>query len=93
MDYFAKLGCCCADHGLSYVPWREAGETQLEEIFKKVLAGGSVTREEEEAYKTHLLIFCGQEYARRGWVMQLHIQCGTLRKYTHVPETGAGYRI
>ncbi len=92
MDYFGDKGCCCADHGISYVPWREAGDAQLEEIFKKALAGNNVTREEEEAYKTHLLIFCGQEYARRGWVMQLHmnaVRCANTRMFQKLgPDTG-----
>lgn len=92
MDYFGKMGCCCADHGLCYVPYREAGDAELERIFAKALAGGAVTREEEEAYKTHFLVFCGQQYARRGWVMQMHlnvIRCANTRMFEKLgPDTG-----
>ena len=43
--------------------------------FQKALAGGKVTQKESESYQTALLLHCGRQYARLGWVMQLHFSC------------------
>ncbi len=72
MDFFAAMGCRVTDHGLDYVPWREAGADEVEAIFRAALNGQPVTAGEAEAYRTAMLVFLGREYARRGWAMQLH---------------------
>ncbi len=75
IEYFNANGCRAADHGLDYVMYREASAEQVEHAFQKALAGESLTREEIEGYQTYLLLHCGREYARCGWVMQLHFSC------------------
>ena len=77
LDHFGAHGCKAADHGLDYVPFSPCSEEEADAIFKKALAGACVSVEESEKYKTALLLFFGAEYARRGWVMQLHY--GALR--------------
>ena len=72
MDRFAALGCKAADHGMDYVMYRPADDKQVEKVFKKVMAGKAITMEEAEQYATAITLFCGREYARRGWVMQIH---------------------
>ena len=52
-----------------------ATEDEIEAIFAKRLAGNGVSREEELKFKTAFMIFVGNEYARRDWVMQLHYGC------------------
>ena len=42
---------------------------------QKALAGQPLTAEEIEGYQTVLLLHCAREYAKRGWVMQLHFSC------------------
>src|SRR5699024_8652051 len=37
------------------------------------LIGGTLTNAELDKYRTALMLFLGAEYARRGWVMELHI--------------------
>jgi len=74
MDFFHSQGCRLSDHGLSYVPYREASFEEVDEIFKKALKGEQISLEEEEKYKTYTLRFFGQQYAKRGWAMQFHIQ-------------------
>jgi glucuronate isomerase len=54
------------------VPYRPDTKNETDGIFKKALAGEQVSFEETEIYKTALLLFLGREYARLGWVMQLH---------------------
>ncbi len=52
-----------------------ASDEEIESAFAKRLAGNSLSREEELKYKTAFMIFCGREYTKRGWVMQLHYGC------------------
>lgn len=75
MDFFASLGCCVSDHALEYVMYVPAEESQIEAIFAKRLQGQSVTRQEELMFKTAFMLFVGQEYHKRNWVMQLHYGC------------------
>lgn len=73
MDYFADRGCVSADHSLEYIPFRQISNSQLEEIFNKRMSGDAVNNDEEESYKTELMIYFAREYSQRGWVMELHI--------------------
>jgi len=75
MDHFAAHGCRASDHGLDYIPFRLASEAELNAILADALGGKTVTPEQSDALQTALLLFCGGEYAKRGWVMQLHFSC------------------
>ncbi len=75
MEYFNQQGCRAADHGLDYVMYRTMPEAQLNRAFRSARAGRTITVEEQEAYQTFLLLHCGREYHRLGWVMQLHFSC------------------
>ncbi len=92
MDYFASQGCCVCDHGLEYVMCIPATEDELETIFTKRLSGTEITRMEELKYKSAFMLFAGKEYAKRGWVMQLHYGCkrdnNTLRFHQSGSDTG-----
>ena len=92
MDFFASMGCSISDHGLEYVMYHPASDEEVEAVFAKRLLGSAVTREEELCYKTAFMVFVGREYAKRGWVMQLHYGCkrdnNTLRFDKLGPDTG-----
>ena len=75
MDHFAACGCKASDHGLDYMVYVPRPTEHVDGILARALMGETVTTAEAEAYKTALLVFCGEEYARRGWVMQLHYNC------------------
>lgn len=75
MDRFAELGCRASDHGLNRPFFRLGDGQAAEEAVQKALCGKKLTPEEAETGKTALLLFCAGEYARRGWVMQLHFNC------------------
>ncbi len=75
MDHFDACGCKASDHGLDFLVYRTSSAVELDEALNKALAGGAPTEAETEAFKTELLLFCAAEYARRGWVMQLHYNC------------------
>lgn len=72
MDYFHQNGSRISDHGIVSVPFMEADKNEVDAIFKKALSGQKVSDSEAEKYQTAVLLFCGKEYAKRGWVMQLH---------------------
>ncbi len=73
INFFDEMGCRASDHALSYCPYETATEEELETIFAKAIKGGeNFTVKELDQYRTALLQFFGAEYAKRGWVMELH---------------------
>ena len=75
LAFFDEMGCRASDHALEYVMYVPAGESELESIFAKRLAGEQITREEELKFKTGFMLFVGAEYDKMGWAMQLHYGC------------------
>ena len=92
MDYFDKMGCSASDHGIRAIEYIPATESELNAILAKGMAGESVTQKETMAYQYAMLRFMATEYARRGWVMEVHY--GTLRNINSMrfetlgPDTG-----
>lgn len=77
LDHFEAHGCCIADHGMDRVAFREAGESELDAILARRLAGKMPGEAEQDAFMTAILVFVGHEYHKRGWVQQYHM--GPLR--------------
>ena len=77
LDYFHKQGARISDHALLVPPFREASQATLNTIYSRVRDGGRPDEAEVEMFQTAVLQHLGRSYARRGWVMQLHI--GALR--------------
>ena len=75
IEYFNERGCRASDHGLDYVMFRPVSDEEATAALQKALSGEAVTQEETEGYQTALLLHCAREYARLGWVMQLHFSC------------------
>lgn len=73
MDHFAKMGSKISDHSVSFVPFNKANDEEIDQILARALAGEKISADDEEKYKTAFLLFCAREYAKRGWVLQLHI--------------------
>jgi glucuronate isomerase len=87
--FFHTAGCRIADHGLDYVPFMTASADphmgrpaeinftqwgkEARHIFDRALNGKKAAAAEIESWKTYMLNFLGEEYANRGWVMQIHI--------------------
>ncbi len=72
LDYFAERGCCISDHGLDYAEFCPVSDREMEELVKKSLGGGELSREELMTYRTMVMLFLGAEYKKRDWAMQLH---------------------
>ncbi len=77
IDHFDNIGCRISDHALESVDFYSADEKDINRIYKKVREGGSPDCGEKGKYMSHMMVFLGREYAKRGWAMQLHI--GALR--------------
>lgn len=74
MDHFAVLGCRAADHGIEVVRYAETpSEEALDSLLRKRLAGSSLSEEEVAQFTTAVQVWLGRQYAKRGWVMQLHM--------------------
>ncbi|MCL2196282.1 MAG: glucuronate isomerase [Treponema sp.] len=73
LEKFISLGCKAADHGLEYTPYLDAPLAFVKNAFKKALSKRTVSQEENDAYKTYMLCYLASLYAKRGIVMQLHL--------------------
>lgn len=70
IEYFNSVGGRLSDHGVEYVPYREGNAA---EVFEKKMNGASLTRDEEDIYKTAVIRHCAKEYSRLGWAWQIHM--------------------
>ena len=77
IQFFHDAGCRVSDHALDPVVYKEATEEEIDKILDKAIHGQPLTDMEMRKYKSQVLLFVGKEYAKRNWVMQLHI--GPLR--------------
>ena len=75
IEYFYDHGCRASDHGLDYVPFNAVSMEEADEIFRKGMAGQTLTTAEVEGYQTTLLLACAKAYHRLGIAMQLHYSC------------------
>ncbi len=75
MDFFNEMGCKVSDHALEYVYFAPASENEAKTIFDRKMNGQTLTAEEIRKYKTSFMLFCGEEYHKLNWVMQLHYGC------------------
>ena len=92
LEFFVGLGCRASDHGLDYVPFRPASAEETDAVFRKAMAGESISVEETEKYQTAILLCLGKAYHRLGIAMQIHYSClrnMNTRMYRRLgPDTG-----
>ncbi len=72
MEHFAALGCRSSDQSAAYFPCTLIGEEKCGEVLNKALRGEALSQQERLGFMTEIMLFLGREYARLGWVMQLH---------------------
>ena len=77
LGHFQSAGCRVADISLEAVCFVETTDGQAAQIFQRWLGGGQLNSDDICRFKSYMLVFLGQRFARLGWVMQLHI--GALR--------------
>jgi glucuronate isomerase len=74
LDFFAQKGCVISDHAFDppvYAP--NANDTAATLAFRKAQRGETLSPTEITVYKTRLFTWLGEQYKKRDWVMQLHI--------------------
>lgn len=72
LDHFESLGCRTADHGMDYVSLCTCSDSEADGILKRRLLGDIPNEREYRMLFTALMLFLGEQYSKRGWVMQLH---------------------
>lgn len=70
IDYFHENGCRLSDHALDAVPFALGNPAA---VFEKAMAGGALSPQEADCFKTAVLTACAGKYAELGWAMQLHM--------------------
>ncbi|MEM9423279.1 MAG: glucuronate isomerase [Spirochaetota bacterium] len=71
--HFAEHGCRISDHGMDEIYYEAASDAVIQRILEQRLADQVLSSLEIAQYKTAIWCFLGLEYAKRSWVMQLHI--------------------
>lgn len=90
LEHFAAHGCCLSDHSLEKPVFVAPPSTaELDRLIERRRQGRALGSDESASFTTAVLLWLGREYARRGWVMQLHL--GALRSLSQrgLAEIGA----
>jgi glucuronate isomerase len=96
VEDFHAIGCRLSDHGLDICYADPCTESQAAAIFDRArttsLPGEAANPHDHHKFASFVMHFLGQQYAKHGWTMQLHL--GALRnvnsraKAIHGPDTG-----
>lgn len=70
---FSRHGCRLSDHGLDDFTYVAVSDAEAAALFARRLSGAGLAAQEVIRLRAGLLRFLGGEYARRGWIMQLHL--------------------
>lgn len=73
MEAFQSAGCRMSDLSVESYAFCPASELQAAAIFERAMNGEILGADDANRFKTHMLTFLGCEFARLGWIMQLHI--------------------
>ncbi|MHB0776837.1 glucuronate isomerase [Halomonas sp. WWR20] len=74
LEYFAAHGCCLSDHSLEKPAFAAPpSSAELDRMLDRRRRGETLNKEEYDGFTTALLLWLGQQYAERGWAMQLHL--------------------
>ena len=72
-DFFAEMGCRLSDHGLETFYAEDYTESDLMQIFAKVMSGVKPTEEENLKFKSGILYDLAVMDAEKVWTQQFHI--------------------
>jgi glucuronate isomerase len=75
--FFHENGCRLSDHGLERFYYADYTIPEIDRIFKKLLKGHTVSDEENEKYRTALMLELCKMNHKRSWTQQFHV--GALR--------------
>jgi len=72
-DFFAEMGCTVSDHGLEQIYAEEYTEHEISAIFDKVYAGHDLNLEEQNKFRSAMLVYFAEWDHEKGWVQQYHL--------------------
>jgi glucuronate isomerase len=73
LDFFHENGCRLSDHGLNHICEGDCTEAEAARIFASARAGKQVTLSEANEFRSFVMLWLGEHYYARGWVMQFHL--------------------
>lgn len=74
LDHFSAHGCRAADHGIEIVRYAPVpSDAELNKILERRLKLAPLSEGDIDQFSTAVQVWLGKQYAKRGWVMQLHI--------------------
>jgi glucuronate isomerase len=76
-QFFHEMGGRLSDHGLDRFYFDNYTSSEIGKIFKKLLKGGRLSAEENEKYRTAVMLELCRMNHKRGWTQQFHV--GALR--------------
>lgn len=92
LDFFHENGCRLSDHGLNYAFSDECTEAEAKSIFDAARAGRQASPSDADKFRSFVMLWLGEQYQARGWVMQLHLGAmrnnNTRMMRTLGPDTG-----
>lgn len=93
LDAFAQVGCRLADHGLDDFVYETVEEGTAARLFAQRVRGDALSPLELTRLRSNLLRFLGVEYARRNWILQLHLgaQRATSSRLRRLAGPAGGY--
>lgn len=91
LDYFKSCGAVVSDHSLECDFYEDADYDDVNYIFEKAWIGKKLSAQEIAKYKGYVLVELGKLYAKKGFVMQLHI--GALRDNNYAMLEKSGKNI
>lgn len=104
LDAFAALGCTISDHGIDVLDYVSTTQAEAAPLYARRIGGegrghngggndSSLNRDEAARLRSFLLGFLARSYARRGWIMQLHLgaQRHTSSRLRRIAGPAGGY--
>ena len=73
LDFFHANGCRLSDHGLNHLDVADCTPAEAAHAFAGARTGKQVTPDVAVKFRSFLLVWLGEQYHARGWVMQLHL--------------------
>jgi glucuronate isomerase len=90
--FFNSIGCKLSDHGMDRFYFENFTESEVEEVFAKILLGSELTCKEIEQYRTAIMLELCRMNHKRGWTQQFHVGAlrnNNSRKFSQLgPDTG-----
>jgi len=93
LDLFTAAGCRVSDHGLHPFRFVESSSEDIDRIIQKMVDGQTISPAERTKYRSWIMVFLGEQYHTRGWMMMLHFgaQRRTSTRLKNLAGAAGGY--